>query len=401
MACPTVTSGGEFLVTTLAHLDCQAQTLGSFGFQALAANGSLAGIVLGALLALFIALYAIRLLFGPGDEPRDLVGAMLKVGIVLTIAVSWPAWRTVAYDTVLRGPAEVAAAIVPASSMPAPGDGFAERLQGVDAGIAALTLAGTGGETDRLIDTTIANDPASVALADGAGFGWGRSVYLASTIGSLAALRIAGGLLLALAPLFAGLLLFELTRGIFVGWLRGLALVALGSLGLTVLLSVQVAVTEPWLVGVLERRAAGFATPTAPTELLALSVAFALASAGLLYLLGKVTFQQVMASTRPALARIAALQRQGESVAVARGSDARLPVHSRAIAVSESVAAQVRRETSPEGPDRARAIGGLAATAPAQGPAARPAGLAEPLGSSHRRTTRRDARSQRTRDERP
>src|SRR5690606_30564527 len=92
MACPSVITGSEFLVRTLAHLDCQAQTLGSFGFQSLAASGSIAGVILSALLALFIALYAIRLLFGPGDEPRDLVGAVLKVGIVLTLAVSWPAW---------------------------------------------------------------------------------------------------------------------------------------------------------------------------------------------------------------------------------------------------------------------------------------------------------------------
>src|SRR5688500_8822183 len=109
MACPAVLNGGQFLVQALAHLDCQAQTLGSFGFQSLAATGSPAAVALTALLTLFVAIYGIRLLFGHGgSEARDLVGAMLKVGIVLTIAVSWPAWRTVAYDTVLYGPSEVA-----------------------------------------------------------------------------------------------------------------------------------------------------------------------------------------------------------------------------------------------------------------------------------------------------
>ena len=42
MACPQVATGSEFLVRTLAHLDCQAQTIGSFGFQTLAERGSLA-----------------------------------------------------------------------------------------------------------------------------------------------------------------------------------------------------------------------------------------------------------------------------------------------------------------------------------------------------------------------
>lgn len=398
MACPQVITGSEFLERTLAHLDCQAQTIGSFGFQSLAAPGSLASLVLSALLALFIALYAIRLLFGPGDEPRDLVNAALKVGIVLTIAVSWPAWRIVAYDTVLQGPAEVAAAIAP-STLPDPRAEFAQRLQTIDTGIATLTVVGTGGEADRLVDNTATGSFASVALDNGTAFGWARALYLATTIGSLATLRIAGGLLLALAPLFAGLLLFDLTRGIFSGWLRGLALVALGSLALTVLLSVEIAVIEPWLAEVLERRGASIATPTAATELLALVMAFTIAIGGMMYLLGKVTFQQVVAAGRPAFAKIAGQYRQFESPAAAQAEPARIPVHSRAVAVSESVSAMVRRESSRETIDRARAIGGLAAPT-AQGSAGRPSGSSEPIGSGYRRTTNRGARSQRARDDR-
>ena len=398
MACPQVATGSEFLERTLAHLDCQAQTIGSFGFQSLAGPGSIAGVVLGALLALFIALYAIRLLFGPGDEPRDLMNAVLKVGIVLTIAVSWPAWRTVAYDTVLYGPSEVASAIMP-TTLPDARDGFAQRLQNLDTGFATLTMAGTGRDTGREGNTTTADSFASVAMSDQAGFAWGRTLFLATTIGSLAALRIAGGLLLALAPLFAGLLLFDLTRGIFAGWLRGLALVALGSLGMTVLLSVQLAVTEPWLADALELRALRRVTPTAPTEMLALSLAFAIATAALMFVLGKVAFQQALSAGRPVMARIAAERRASEPAQLAQASPTLLPVHSRAVAISESVEASVRRESSRETIDRARVIGGLAAPA-AQGPAGRPGRASEPLGSGYRRTASRSAHSQRTRDDR-
>lgn len=400
MACPQVVTGSEFLVRTLAHLDCQAQTIGSFGFQSLAASGSLAGIVLSALLALFIALYAIRLLFGPGDEPRDLVNAVLKVGIVLTMAVSWPAWRTLAYDTVLYGPAEVASAIMP-STLPDPRDGFAQRLQRIDTGMARLTATGTGRETGQPIDTSPESSFSSVALTDETALGWARTAFLSSTIGALAALRISGGLLLALAPLIAGLLLFDLTRGIFAGWLRGLALVALGSVAMTVLLSVEAALVEPWLVDALNRRTLGYSTPAAPTELLALTAAFGLATAGMLVLLGKVTFQQVMGSARPALARIAA----GRSGLVPslrqQPGPARIPVHSRALAVSEGVEAVIRRETTRESIDRARLIGGLAMPTGTQATPGRAAAGAEPLGSGYRRTSRRDARSHRARDERP
>lgn len=137
MACPTVESGSQFLVRTLAHLDCQAQSLGSFGFQALAERGSPTYALLTALLTLFIAVYAIRLLFSPRDEPGNLVTGVLKIGIVLTLALSWPAWRVLAYDTVLHGPAEIAAVILP-STIPDPRTDFPRRLQTIDNGIAAL-----------------------------------------------------------------------------------------------------------------------------------------------------------------------------------------------------------------------------------------------------------------------
>lgn len=398
MACPSVTTGDRFLVETLSHLDCQAQTLGSFGFQSLAQTGSPASVLLGALLTLFIALYGIRLLFGSDEGPHDLVNAVLKVGIILTLAVSWPAWRTLAYDTVLFGPAEVASVVMP-STLPAPRTGFAERLQAVDSGIAALTYSGTGRQTGQLLGDQATSGFRSIALTDEAGLGWSRPLFLASTIGPLALLRIAGGLLLALAPLVAGLLLFDFSRGLFAGWIRGLALVALGSLGMTVLLSVELAVMEPWLADVLNRRNLGYATPTAPTELLALVIAFAIATTGLLFLLGKIAFQNTWSvrlspftqDRPPHLAGSPALMPAGHT---------EIAAHSRALALSEAVAVQIRREEiSTGGGDRIRQIG------MASGPGLLPAptgqaGLStnEPLGSSHRRIMRRDTSAQRRRD---
>lgn len=398
MACPAVTTGDAFLVQSLSHLDCQAQSLGSFGFQSLAAPGSPGAVILTALLTLFVAIYGIRLLFGPGDEPRDLVTGVLKVGIVLTLAVSWPAWRTVAYDTVLFGPAEVAASIMP-TTLPDPASGLPQRLQGIDSGIAALTALNTGRQTGEIIDEGPTSGFRQIALEDEAGLGWSRPIYLASTIGSLAVLRIAGGLLLALAPLFAGLLLFDLTRGLFAGWLRGLALVALGSLGLTVLLSVQIALMEPWLADVLSRRGLGYATPTAPTELLALVVAFALAAAGLLFILGKVTFQNAWAQ-KDAFARIIRGAAEGARALAPAVRVAEIPVHSRAAAISESVATSIRREElGADGSERVRRIGFARSGEAAAGPITATSGSAQPLGSAYRRTGLRDTSSHRRRDD--
>jgi len=398
MACPSVTTGTEFLTRTLSHLDCQAQTLGSFGFQSLAAPGSPAAVALAALLTLFIALYGVRLLFGHPDEPRDIIGAVLKVGIVLTIAVSWPAWRTLAYDTVLHGPAEVAASIMP-STLPDPRNSFADRLQAVDAGMAALTQAGTGRQTGEIIDEGPTSGFRQVALTDEAGLGWARSLYLAATIGSLAALRIAGGLLLALAPLMAGLLLFDATRGLFAGWLRGLALVALGSLGITVLFCVQIAVLEPWLADVLSRRSLGYATPTAPTELLALVGGFAIAAAALMLILARIAFQNAWTTSRPVLARLATGSADRQSPRIPVATAILLPTHSRAAAISESVATLIRREETEARGEHIRRIGvdrgGVATPAHGDWPSA----AQVPLGSGYRRSARRETHSHQRRDQ--
>lgn len=392
MACPVVTTGSRFLAGTLNHLDCQAQALGSFGFQALAAPGSPAMLALTGLLTLFIALFAIRLLLGESAEPRDAVNGILKIGIVLTLAASWPAYRILAYDLVLRGPAEVAGAMIP-STLPATGSGFTNRLQNIDTGIASLTLAGTGRQTGSLaLEQRQDGAFRAIAMQDDTAFGWARTLYLASVIGPLAILRVGGGLLLALAPLISGLLLFDFARGVFAGWLRGLVMVALGSLGTSVLLAVQVALTEPWLVDALRKRSLGYATPSAPTELLALTLAFALASAGLLILLGKVAFQNGWSfRVEPAPVKLA--DRRSASAPRQPARPIELTAQARALTVSGGVSNLIRHE------EARRGIPGLVLGA-RRPEVLTPGGSGSDarIGSSWRRTSQRTTAAQTRRD---
>lgn len=397
MTCPSVTTGAEFLARTLAHLDCQAQSLGSFGFQALAAPGSPATLVLTGLLTLFVAIFAIRLLTGAGTDTRDVVGAVLKVGIVLTLAVSWPAFRTLAYDTVLLGPAEVASTITP-STLPETGAGFAGRLQNIDTGIASLTAMGSGRQTGSLALEARADGAfRSIAMEDETALGWARTVFLATAIGSLAVLRIAGGLLLAIAPLMAGLLLFDLARGLFAGWLRGLVLVALGSLGITLLLATQVAVMEPWLADALNRRSLGYATPSAPTELLALALAFAIAAAGLFAVLAKVAFQNAWGFTFVQRERGEPARQPGSAPRVQAAGPVELTAHARALSISEGVRTVLRHEDARRGVPQTLLLQGPQAAAHGPAPAAAPA---TPIGSSWRRTSQRTTAAQTSRDNR-
>jgi type IV secretion system protein VirB6 len=396
MPCPSVTSGDQFLAQTLDHLDCQAQTLGSFGFQSLAAAGSPASLALAGLLTLFIALFAIRMLLGEGVRPHDAMNGVLKIGIVLTLAVSWPAFRVLAYDTVLLGPTEIASSITP-STLPDTGAGFTQRLQNIDSGIASLTLAGSGRQTGSLALEERKDDAfRTIAMNDETAFGWARSIYLASVIGSLTILRVAGGLLLALAPLMAGLLLFDFARGLLAGWVRGLVLVALGSLGMTLLLAVEVAILEPWLADALLRRGLGYAVPSAPTQLLALMLAFAIASAGLLLLLAKVAFQNAWSLRIEHRAR-ETLDRLIAPVPERTTRSIELTSHARAATVSEGVFNLIRHEEARRGVPQLVLAGPTPDAAPPTPSGSDPAAR---LGSSWRRSSQRTTAARQHRDKR-
>lgn len=292
MSCPQIITGEQFLTRTLAHIDCQAQVIGSYGYVALGQPGSLASTVFIGLLTLFIALFGIRLLFGPPPGARDVVFDVLKIGIVLTLAFSWPAFRTVVYDVTLKGPAEIASVIQTSTQSGAPGD-LVGRLQNADNQIVQLIETGTGRQTGRFINP---NDPgntfAGTALQDDSAFGTARLLYLSSIIGTLALLRIGAGLLLALAPIVAGLYFFNQSRGIFAGWLKGLVLTIAGSIGATIVLTVQLAMMEPWLADALRVRNFGYATPSTPIELFAMTLAFAAVHFAIIWFLAKVVFHR-------------------------------------------------------------------------------------------------------------
>lgn len=288
MACLAPDTGNGFLASSLAHLDCQAQTIGSFGYEALAQPGSSASTIVAGLLGLFVALFGFRLIRGDTISFGFLIDNAIKIGIVLALATSWPAYRVLVYDLTLKAPGELFEKVADASDLPGAGGGLAERLQNVDNGILALVAAGTG-QLDAA-RTDIDPLPAKTPLNDSLAVGLARTSYVASILGVLGLLRITGGLLLALGPVMAGLLLFDGTRSFFWGWVRALVATALGALAASIILSVELAILEPWMARVLDLRAARYATPEAPFELLAVTLSFGLILLGALGLCARLAF---------------------------------------------------------------------------------------------------------------
>ena len=395
--CAAPSTGGAFLSGTLGFIDCQAQSIAASGYQALSSPGSIASVVLTALLTLFIAIIGIRLLMGQALGSGDIIGIGIKLGVVLALATSWAAYRTVAYDLVLKGPAELVGAIGGPAGLPGAEGGLVARLQGVDNGIVAFTIAGSGRyelnttpSPDRSLQPPEARTlVAGAPITDDGAFGTARIAYLATILGTFGLVRIGAALLLAIGPLVAGLLLFESTRGLFLGWARMLTACLLGGVATALVLALELGLLEPWLGAVLAQRAAGIKTLAAPMELLAITLAFAAILVGVLAMAVRIAF---MAHSPVWLQQ--SLSRLGDAWTTNTRADMRLRPRGasanvdqgRADRVADAVLASQQRERYRV--DRAEAGGrGAGRVTDRMQPVTTP--TATPLGQTYRRTAQR------------
>ncbi|MDB5678262.1 type IV secretion system protein [Sphingomonas bacterium] len=406
VTCPAI-SDDAFVSSVLAHLDCQAQNLGAGGYQALASPGGPAALLLTGALTLFIALIGYRLLLGETPSVRDGVVAAIKVGVVLALATSWPAFRTLAYDVTLRAPAELASSIGSPAGLPGAPGGLVARVQLVDYQLAELNVVGTGRPLNAavVVGPTASLTPAQQAQElrrvqdlgnrarwdpqrDFSLLGSSRTLFLSGAIASFASVRLIAGLLLALGPLFVIFLLFDGTRGLFEGWVRGLAGAALGALATAIVLGVELALLEPWLAAVLDLRHQNLATPAVPVELLVLTLVFAITLVAVLVAAGKVAAGfRLPAAWRVLRDRVAdGIAGRTTSIDAPRaGQTVPNDERGRALAIADAVATTQRRESQAAQP--AATSFGRPGIVPTASNDVAVAG-AVPLGQSFRRRTR-------------
>jgi type IV secretion system protein VirB6 len=353
--CSSLPPGAGFIQSMVAFMDCRAQVLGASAYQALAAPGSTLTLLLSGFLTLFIALFGYRLLLGRGPDLRTGVLAFVKIGIVLALATSWPAYRTLVYDVALRGPAELASEIGAPTALPGAGGGLVERLDGADKAFVALAIFGEGSPPMAVAGAEIVLPPA-VAPQPYPGFntfaiGGARMLFLIGAIAGLGAVRLVIGLLLAVGPLFVAFLLFENTRSLFEGWVRTLAGAALATLGAAVVLGTELALIEPWLSDLLARRNAQEWLPNMPVEILVLTASFALIILTLLYASAKIAFAFRLAPLWEAATARADETLRSETTHLApatrSANAAASETRSRAANVVDAVAAMQRRESGP------------------------------------------------------
>ena len=138
---------------------------------------------------------------------------MMTLGLVLTFATSFVAFSTIFYNIFIGGPDQIAGILTGTQGESATAV-FAQKLD-----VVFMAIQQASGDTK---DISAFSPPGMMWI--------GAMLLLLGTVGLLVTARIALALLLAVGPIFVVLALFEGTRGLFTGWLKGLTMMALAPL---------------------------------------------------------------------------------------------------------------------------------------------------------------------------
>ncbi len=246
----TLAESANGVAAALRAVDCVASDMTGAAFGRLFAPGGALGPALTIMLALFIALFAVGLLLGRTSlSIRSVVPRMITLGLVLTFATSWFAYQSVVWNLAVATPDYLATVLTGSD-----GSATATFADKIDIVFAAVQQASP---------TTANGGDAAISAFSPAGMMWlGAMLLLLGTVGVLVTARIALALLVALGPIFVVMALFNGTRGLFTGWLKGLVMLALTPLFAVLGGSVMLELSVPVLAsltrfpGQLDARAA-------------------------------------------------------------------------------------------------------------------------------------------------
>lgn len=201
---------GTGVGAALMAVDCASTQMTASAFGSLFAPGGALELALTILLTLYVGFFGVSLMLGRSNlSLRALVPRMVTIGVILAFATSWIAFRSVVWNLFIAAP-----------------DYLATLLTRSD-GSATLAFAGKLDVVFQAVQQASAGQENFEAFSP-PGLMWlGAILLLLGTVGILVTARIALALLVALGPIFVVLALFNGTRGLFVGWLKGLVMLAL------------------------------------------------------------------------------------------------------------------------------------------------------------------------------
>lgn len=225
---------GSGVAGALTAVDCIASEVSEQAFNRLFGSDGQLGLVLMTVLTLYVAFFGISLLLGRSNlSVRGMIPKMVTIGLVLTFATSFAAFSTVFYNLFVATP-----------------DYLAGVLTDSD-GSATVTFA-TKLDIVFLAVQEVSTGQVDISAFSPPGMMWiGAMLLLIGTVGLLVTARIGLALLLAVGPIFVVLALFNGTRGLFVGWLKGLVMLSLAPLFAVVGGSIMLEMAVPILAALV------------------------------------------------------------------------------------------------------------------------------------------------------
>ncbi len=204
---------GTGVSSALTAVDCIAGQVSEQAFGRLFGTEGEMALALTLLLVFYVAFFGISLMLGRTNlSVRNLIPRIMTIGLVLTFATSFAAFSTVFYNIFVGGPDQIAGVIT--GSQGSATATFARKLD-----VVFLAVQQASGEN------------ADISAFSPPGMMWfGAMLLLLGTVGLLVTARIGLALLLAVGPIFVVLALFNRTRGLFTGWLKGVTMLALAPL---------------------------------------------------------------------------------------------------------------------------------------------------------------------------
>lgn len=201
----------------LRAVDCMSAEATSGAFTNLFGTSGALLPALTLILTLYIALFAVALLTGRSKIGiSTLTPKMVTLGIVLTFATSWAAYQGVVWNLAVGAPDQIAGALLGVRGSAT--ELFADKID-ILFNVITDTAQTAGGASTR---PTLQGAFTPVNLV------WLAGLFLMlGTVGLLVTARIALAVLLAVGPVFVTFILFNGTKGLFAGWLRGVILTAI------------------------------------------------------------------------------------------------------------------------------------------------------------------------------
>lgn len=256
----------------LADADCYAFGLVERGYQALSAPGGPVAAGLNGLLVLAVAFFGYRLLLGRGFLLSDAVSLAVKIGVVLVIATSWASWQALAYDLFAHAPTRIASEVLASANARDPIEQLQLALDGLES--ASLGYRMRAGIASPLI-----GGPAASAMT----LNLSSLILAQSIVGTLVVARVTLSILLAIAPVMAGFILFDATRGVAGGWMIAMATAALTPLFVLTTAAIEFAILLPLIARNLAEQAQGRFEPASVTPIGLVVLVFAAAVLASIY----------------------------------------------------------------------------------------------------------------------